>query len=47
MQLIFARKTVVNRRIQDPANSLFVPSEEKSPSGNSISIYMCSYICVA
>jgi hypothetical protein len=42
MQLILARKTVVDRRIKDPVNNRFMPYEEKA-----LQAIVLVFICVA
>jgi len=42
MQLILARKTVVDRRIRDLVNNIFVPYE-----GKTLQAIVLVYICVA
>ena len=42
MQLILARKTVVDRRIRDLVNNIFVPYE-----GKALQAIVLVYICVA
>jgi len=42
MQLILPRKTVVDRRIRDPVNNIFMPYEEKA-----LQAIVLVFICVA